>query len=130
MTSEDIKHQFIIIITGTMRLIRDGVCGGGGGGGIIYLSLHCIWGGLYTYRYTVTTRMTSQLRRAAMRAVLMFHGQSHKSVPQLSFEDRIRTDVPLLTSLTPLLLGQSDSLAHSLFYLFAQCPQMLKSINY
>ena len=33
--------------------------------------------------YTVTTRMTSQLRWAAMRAILMFHnceGQSHKTV--------------------------------------------------
>ena len=28
---------------------------------------------LYTYRYTVTTRMTSALRRAAIRAILMFH---------------------------------------------------------
>ena len=38
---------------------------------------------LYTYRYTVTTRMTSALRWAAIRAVLMFHnreGQSHKIV--------------------------------------------------
>ena len=26
-----------------------------------------------TYRYTVTTRMTSALRWAAMRAILMFH---------------------------------------------------------
>ena len=45
----------------------------GGGGG----------GRLYTYRYTVTTRMTSALRWAAMRAILMFHdseGQSHKTV--------------------------------------------------
>ena len=51
-----------------MRLIRDGEKGGGGmevgGGGL---------GRLYTYRYTVITRMTSALRRAAMRAVLMFH---------------------------------------------------------
>ena len=41
------------------------------GGEIIYLS------------YTVTTRMTSVLRWAAMRAILMFHnceGQSHKTV--------------------------------------------------
>ena len=30
-------------------------------------------GRVYTYRYTVTTRMTSALRWAAMRAVLMFH---------------------------------------------------------
>ena len=37
----------------------------------------------YTYRYTVTTRMTSALRWAAMGAILMFHncvGQSHKTV--------------------------------------------------
>ena len=27
---------------------------------------------IYTYRYTVTTRMTSALRWAAMRAILMF----------------------------------------------------------
>ena len=43
-----------------------------GGGGI-----------LQTYRYTVTIRMTSALRWAAMRAILMFHnceGQSHKTV--------------------------------------------------
>ena len=40
-------------------------------------------GDYYTYRYTVTTRMTSALRWAAMRAILMFHnceGQSHKTV--------------------------------------------------
>ena len=30
-------------------------------------------GRLYTYRYTVTTRMTSALRWAAMRAILTFH---------------------------------------------------------
>ena len=30
-------------------------------------------GRLYSYRYTVTTRMTSALRRAVMRAILMFH---------------------------------------------------------
>ena len=29
-------------------------------------------GRLYTYRYTVTTRMTPALRLAAMRAILMF----------------------------------------------------------
>ena len=27
----------------------------------------------YTYRYTVTSRTTPALRRAAMRAILMFH---------------------------------------------------------
>ena len=30
-------------------------------------------GGLYTYRYTVTTRMTTALKWAAMGAILMFH---------------------------------------------------------
>ena len=69
---------------------------------------------LYTYRYTVTTRMTSVLRWAAMRAILMFHnceGQSHKTVSTDHdlFEEkgelkRIRTEVLLLTSLT---LGQT-----------------------
>ena len=48
-------------------LIRDGDNGGragyGGGGR----------GKLYTYRYTVTTRMISALRWAVMRAILMFH---------------------------------------------------------
>ena len=62
-----------------MRLIKDDEKGGGGGG---YGD-----GGrgrLYTYRYAaVTTRMTSALRWAAMRTILMFHkceGQSHKTV--------------------------------------------------
>ena len=60
-----------------MRLIRDGEKGGKGyrGGGE----------GDYTpiATDTVTTRMTSALRWAAMRAILMFHnceGQSHKTV--------------------------------------------------
>ena len=60
-----------------MRLIRDGEKGRGRGmdGGVGWR--------LYTYRYTVTTRMTSELRWAAMSAILMFHnceGQSHKTV--------------------------------------------------
>ena len=40
-------------------------------------------GRLYTYRYTVTTRMTPALRWAAMRAILMFdncEGQCHKTM--------------------------------------------------
>ena len=40
-------------------------------------------GRMYTYRYTVTTRMTFALRWAAIRAILMFdncEGQSHKTV--------------------------------------------------
>ena len=38
---------------------------------------------IISYHYTVTTRMTSVLRWAAMRAILLFHnceGQSHKAV--------------------------------------------------
>ena len=87
-----------------MRLIRDGEKGGrryGDGGR----------GRLYTYRYeAVTTRMTSALRWAAMRAILMFHnceGQRHKTVStDTTFEEKgepkqIPTEVLLLTSLTP-----------------------------
>ena len=54
-----------------MRLIRDGV---------MEVGEREI---IYTYRYTVTTRMTPALRWAAMRAILMLHngeGQSHKTV--------------------------------------------------
>ena len=40
-------------------------------------------GDYYTYRYIVTTRMTSALRWAAMSAILMFYfyceGQTHKT---------------------------------------------------
>ena len=54
--------------TETVRLIRDGEKVGEGGVQV---------GGkgerLYTYRYTVTTRMTPALRWAAMRDILMFH---------------------------------------------------------
>ena len=48
-----------------MRLIRDGEMGGGGG-------MEVGEEGEYTYRYTVTTRMTSASRWAATRAILMF----------------------------------------------------------
>ena len=69
-------------------------------------------GRLYTYRYTVTTRMITALRWAAMRTVLMFSvgsdGQSHKTVPTNHnlFEEkgepkRYRTEVLPLTNLTP-----------------------------
>ena len=50
-----------------MRLIRDGEKEGGkgyGGGGRERL---------YSYRYTVTTRMIPAIRWAAMRAILMFY---------------------------------------------------------
>ena len=51
--------NMVLTSTETIRLIRDGEK----------------WGGrarLYTYRYTVTTRMIPALRWAAMRAILMF----------------------------------------------------------
>ena len=47
-----------------MRFNRDGEKGGGE-----------VWRGggkLYTYRYTVTAKVTPALRWAAMRAILMF----------------------------------------------------------
>ena len=59
----------------------------------------------------IATRMTSALRWAAMRAILMFHNCDwHKVTRQCpeitTFEEkrerkRIRTEVPLFTSLTP-----------------------------
>ena len=65
-----------------MRLIGDGEKGGrgyGDGGR----------GRLYTYRYAaVTTRMTSALSWAAMRAILVFHnceGQGLQDLPTLSY---------------------------------------------
>ena len=75
-----------------------GVGGGGWGGKVnmmlnVHRNFEAYWGRregggegygrLYTHRYTVTIRMTSALRWAAMRAILMFHnseGQSHKTV--------------------------------------------------
>ena len=64
--------------TETIRLIRNGEKGGGMGG--MEVEEREIY--LYTYRYTVTTRMTSAWW-AAMRAILMFHnceGQSHTTM--------------------------------------------------
>ena len=49
-----------------MRLIRDGEKGREGGMEVGGERL------IYTYRYTVTTRMIPALRWAAMRAILMF----------------------------------------------------------
>ena len=59
------KYTWCLTSTETIRLIRDGEKGGRGYGG----------GGrrrLYTYRYTVTTRMIPALRWVAMRAILTF----------------------------------------------------------
>ena len=58
------KQTWCLTPTETIRLIRDGEMGGYG----------CGWGwGERGYRYIVTTRKTPALRRAAMRAILMFH---------------------------------------------------------
>ena len=60
---------------------------------------------LYTYRYTVTTRMTLALRWAAMRAILVFHlvwRTVTRQCPQTTtFEEKrepkwIQTEVPPL----------------------------------
>ena len=68
-------------------------------------------GRLYTYRHTVTTRMIHALRWAAMRDILIgfiiMRDKVTRRCPQTTtFEmkgepKQIRTEVPLLTSLTP-----------------------------
>ena len=86
--------------TETIKLIRDRKKDGRGYGGGAR-------GGLHTYCYTVTTRMTPTLRWAATRAILMFHqlwgtkSQDGVHRPQLLKRKQIQTKVPLLTSLTP-----------------------------
>ena len=59
-----------------MRLIRDGEKGEGD------MEVGERW--LCTYRYTVTTGMTSALRCAAMRASLMFHNCEGRSLKTVS----------------------------------------------
>ena len=89
---------------GAIRLIRTGRWeerGYGSGGR----------GRVYTYRYAVTTRVTPALRWAEIRAILMLNnyceGQSDKQVStdhnseEKGEPKEIRTEVPLLTSLTP-----------------------------
>ena len=70
-------------------------------------------GRLYTYHYTATTRMTSALRWAAKRVILMFQKEVMDKVtgqcPQNSFykekgePKRYGTEVLPLTSLMPVL---------------------------
>ena len=83
-------------------------------------------GRLYTYCYTVTTRMTSALRWAVMRAILMFHnceGQSHKTVStdhNLWSERRAEADLnqgPSAYQPNALLLDQTSSLSLHLTFL-------------
>ena len=76
-------------------------------------------GGLYTYRNNVTTRMTSALRWAAMRAILMFHnceGRSHKTVStdhnfwRETWAEADSNRSPSAYQPNALLLGQTGSL--------------------
>ena len=86
-----------------MRLIRDGETGGRGyrGGGR---------GGLYTYRYTVTTRMTCIKMgsdESHFNVSLIVRDKVTRRCPQTTtFEEkgepkRYRTEVLPLTSITP-----------------------------
>ena len=94
-----------------MRLIGDGEKGEGvmevGGGGR---------GRLYIYRYTVTTRMTPALRWAAMshfNVSFIVRDKVTSQCPRTTtFKEKgepkqIRTQVLLLTSLTPYRLAKS-----------------------
>ena len=64
-------------------------------------------GRIYTYRYTVTTRMTPALRRAVIRTILMsliVRDKVTRTCPQTSTSEekgepkRIRTEVPFCLS--------------------------------
>ena len=78
-------------------------------------------GRLYTFRYTVITRITPALRWAAMTAILMFdhncEGQSHKTVStdhNFWGETRAKADSnrgPSAYQPNALPLGQTDSLS-------------------
>ena len=71
----------------------------------------CGRGRLYTYRYTVTTRMTPALKKGSdeshFNVSLIVRDKVTRQCPQTTtFEEkgepkRIRTEVPLLTSLMP-----------------------------
>ena len=100
------KWTWCLMSTETIRLIRDREKG-------VWR-----WSRLYTYCYTVTTRMTSALRWAVMTAILMFHnceGQSHKTVStdhNLWSERRAEADLnrgPSAYQPTALPLGQTGS---------------------
>ena len=95
---------------------------GGGGRGRLYPTLHChhqndscIKMGDYTYRYTVTTRMTPALRWATMREISCFincegHNQQtiHRPKPLKRRDSRSGIE-PRSLSLPALPLGQTGS---------------------
>ena len=87
--------------------------GGGEEGECVYIYIY-----IYICRYTVTTRIIPALRRAAMRAILMFHnceGQCHKKVStdhNFSRERRAKADSnrgPSAYQPNTLPLGQTGS---------------------
>ena len=97
--------------TETIKIIRDREGGGYGGWGR---------GRLYTYCYTVTTRMTPALRWAATRAIFInCKGQSHKTAStDHNFWRERRAGVdsnrgPSAYQPNILPLGQTSSLAGS-----------------
>ena len=63
--------------------MRDGENGGGGGGGMeVGEEAEYIYT-IYTYRYTVTTRMTCiKMGSDESHFVSLIEGQSHKTCPQ------------------------------------------------
>ena len=68
--------EVLLYVHRNFRLIRDGGARTATSSLTQLLSSECGGGGkgrLYTYRCTVTTRMTPALRWAATRAILMFH---------------------------------------------------------
>ena len=106
-TSDDMKPHIIIICltsTETKRLIRDGEKGGRGYGGGVR-------GRLYTYRYTVTTRMTCinwmGSDESHFNVSLIVRDKVTRQCPQTTtFEEtgepkRYRTEVLPFTSLPP-----------------------------
>ena len=107
--------------TESIRLIRDGEKEGGGG--------------LYTYHYTVTARMTPALRWAVMRAILMFHQlwgiKSQDSVhrPQLFKKKESRSGFKLRSLCLPAssLTTGPNRLTSSVSELSLFCSSLLKN---
>ena len=99
------KQTWRLTPTESIKLITDGEMGGGGRG-------YRDWGRgrLYTYRYTVTTRMTCIKMgsdESHFNVSLIVRDKVTRQCPQTTTSEekgepkRNRTAVPLLTSLTP-----------------------------
>ena len=94
---------------------------------------------LYTYRYTVTTSMTSELRWAVMKAILMFHncnGQSHKTVStdhNFGRERIVETDSnrgPSAYQPNALPRGQIGSYKDTYYPMTFKCTQEFVSVTF